>query len=183
MQDPFFIDINRGQRFTALASYVAVTAQMSGPPIDEQTGGVVTPPGYTLPYTSGSLAVYATLGASVAPSLAPVIYTQYVDNARGVVAPGAGNYIRTIPPRANVLLPVISSDAVDLLQIGLFDNSGTFINVTAIPGTIKGPMALAITDVNALLTPITLPADCYGILLASSSTRAPNYRLIYQLSV
>jgi hypothetical protein len=181
MEDPFWIDINRGQRFTALASYVAITAQMNGPPVDELTGNVIVPASaihaFTTPYVSGSLAVYAKMGMAVAPTLAPVLYTQYIDNAAGSPGPLNGSFFRVIPPRANTLLPMLMS--VGLLaqktQLQFFDNAGELIGQTSI---FTGP------GLNT--APIAIPTDAFGLVISDNLGTTPNgnnFRLIYQLSV
>lgn len=173
MQDPFWIDINRGQRFTALASYVALTAQMSSLPINEQTGNTLVPPTSTLPYISGSLPVYGTIGAHVAPSLAPVLYTQYIDNDLRSPQTTA-KYFRLIPPRANFLYPVMS----------VVDGGGNTIFLTFfdVDGTILGQTQFVATS--AFAPPIAIPPDAYIVQVNEGGfglTRG--YRLIYQLSV
>jgi hypothetical protein len=168
MQDPFYIDINRGQRFSTLASYVDVTAQMNGPPIDEATGNVIIPANFTTPFVSGSLAVYATLGMGVAPPLAPVLYTQYIDNQVAVT----NTFIRAVPERANFLFPVLLQGIGDTLKLVFINNVGSTV------GAIVDP-AFGTTPVS--VPPIPLPEDCYGVsVLVTAGT---NYRLVYQLSV
>lgn len=185
MEDQFFIDINRGQRFTALASYVAITAQMLSPPIDELTGNVVVPITYQNPgnsgigpaFLSGSLAVYATLGMAVAPSLAPVLYTQYIDyTIQNALGTGVFNSFvsRVVPPRANTVFPVLSSSPgngkfADLIQLIFFDVNGATVAET--PRQPNGSQ----------VPPIVIPEDCYGVQVGTVWQTA--YRLIYQLSV
>ena len=169
MQDAFYIDINRGQRITALASYVVVTATMGPPPIPS----TFRAPRYA-PF-SGSMAVYATLGPAVAPSIAPVLYTQYVDMGDGIVP----SFIKVVPPRANNLVALTSSvDAASALELWFLDNPGNIIDavkVTAASGTIGGAPSRFI------------PEDCYSILVkftgGSDNTSKYNWRLVYQLSV
>jgi hypothetical protein len=169
MQDPFFIDLNRGQRLTALASYVVVTVAMGPPP----PIATFRPPRFT-PF-SGSMAVYATLGPAVAPSLAPVLYTQYSDITDGVVP----QFIKVVPPRGNVLVGLQSSnDAVQAAELWMLDNPGNIIG--AIPfntctNLIGGAPTLAI------------PEDCYSLLVkfhaGADNTSKYEWRLVYQLSV
>jgi hypothetical protein len=172
MQDQFWIDINRGQRFTACVSYVAVTAQMRPPPVDELSGVVISPaafqtsPGVGPQYVSGSMVVYATLGMAVAPSLAPVEYTQFIDyNSIGEGPLQSAS--RIVPPRANFLLPLLAQQP-DTVSIFFFDNVGDTQAQTSIIN-------------NQVSNLIAIPEDTYGV--AVRGTQSQNYRLIYQLSV
>ena len=110
MSDPFFIDINRGQRFTAAASYLAVTAEMLAPP----AGGV-----------SGSMSVLGGIGFGQAVTIAPVVITQYIDSlaALAVAAP------IVVPPRCNFLLPLRSSDQNNLMLVEFLDTNSAVIDV------------------------------------------------------
>ncbi len=171
MQDPFYIDINRGQRFTALASYVAVTVQMNAPPIDEITGLPLVLLGTI---QSGSMAVYATLGPAVAPSLAPVLFTQYVDLIAPPIGPPlAAQFSRIIPPRANLLFPIQSSNISGTISLSLKNVSGQ---------NVATPPAVAAGASQALV----IPEDAYSVFVAPSvfPMGAPvAWRLVYQLSV
>lgn len=170
MQDQFWIDVNRGQRFTAVASYVAVTAQMLGPPLDNTSGDVIVPTGFNgQPYRSGSLVTYATLGAAVAPSLAPVLYTQYIDNSPGL-SPGISSYTRLIPPRANFIYPLFPSN-LGTMSFQFFDNSGR---------AIEGQIFVAGETTQA--PPYRIPADAYGVTF-TDAVRPIEFRLVYQLSM
>jgi hypothetical protein len=173
MQDPFWVDINRGQRFTAVASYVAITAQMNAPPGDTVT---------TLPVklaagavVSGSLVVYGTIGEGINPSLAPVVVTQYIDNMSGsqvVGNPYAYNLV--VPPRANILLPIVTPGgaAVGGFQLIFYDVAFTPLGQTQ---TFTGAAPMTV--------PIELPQDCYRIAIIDKSGFTENYRIVYQLSV
>ena len=167
MQDPFRIDINRGQRFTTLASYIAVTALMASPPFDPTSDGSVLLPGFT----SGSLAVYATTGVGYAASVAPCVFTQYID----APAPGAIGALQNIklvvPPRANFLLMVLSSNASDVVQLQFLDNANDVICSTQ-----------AFNN-GTLVQPIPISEDCYKINMISTGGTQANYRFVYQLSV
>jgi hypothetical protein len=171
MQDPFYIDLNRGQRITALASYVVVTVAM-GPPPPIPT---FRAPRYA--YASGSMAVYATLGPAVAPSIAPVLFTQYTDITDGVDP----QFVKVVPPRANKLVALQSSnDAAQAAELWLLDNPGNLIG--AIPFTT---CSNAIGSGN---TPeVVIPEDCYSLLVkfhaGADNTSKYEWRLVYQLSV
>jgi hypothetical protein len=178
MQDTFYMDINRGQRFTALASYVAITVKMDAPPVNQtafQGNGLplLDPAGQ---YISGSMAVYATLGMAVAPTLAPIMFTQYIDmNNTGQGGIVLLNFPRIIPPRANVLLPVMASSS-STININFFDNSGR---------PVGNPPVYNTGTPNALGPTIDIPQDAYSLLLNPNpgSTGNFSFRLIYQLSV
>lgn len=177
MEDSFWIDINRGQRFTAVASYVAVTAQMNPPPTDESTGSTLVPPPYTTPYLSGSLVTYATLGVDVAPSLSPVLYTQYIDTTRAIQ--NNDYFFRVIPPRANFLLPILQSSQVAGAKVAFqfLDNAGIVCG--------SSPIFTVGTGLN--ITPFAIPEDAFSIAISNTFGAGPgansSIRLIYQLSV
>lgn len=174
MQDPFFIDIGRGQRFSACVSYVAVTAAMLGPPLDEATGLVIAPGGFGgRTFISGSLAVYGTLGVGITPTVAPVFYTQYIDRDLTGGGPFGAPYSRVIPPRANLLVDAQSSVAADTFQLAF--------NTPAIPGFTTPVFNNGqIGAFNGGGFPIS---DDATILLVTTTAAVANYKLIYQLSV
>jgi hypothetical protein len=173
MQDQFWIDINRGQRFTTCASSVSVTAQMRSPPVDARDGGTVVPPlGQGNPYISGSMLVYATLTPYVAPTLMPVLYTQYIDMGGRVVSGFTGSIDFIIPPRANLLFPTLTSAVGQSFQYRFYDNIGN---------TIENP---PVEVMGTRTSPIVLPADCFGVQFTTTNAAvAFNGRLIYQLSL
>lgn len=166
MQDYFYVDINRGQRFTALASYVAITAKMDQPP----QSTVDT-------YVSGSMGVYATLGMGVAPSVSPVVFTQYVD--RGSTEPTeATRFNRIIPPRANRLLGLMTSATTAITaQLHFQDNAGNPVFNTEL--TIGG------ANLPSFVPILDIPQDCYNVIVSVNADQTVNYnwRLVYQLSV
>lgn len=132
MSDPFFVDINRGQRFTASASYVAVTARMLTPSVL----GV---------NRSGSLGVFGNLGYGPAVSTAPVLITQYFD----VLTVGVP-VLSTIPPRANVLVAVSGDTAGNTTQIDLVDNAGASFTFTVVGGYVSNAMNVLPADAFSL---------------------------------
>lgn len=175
MQDPFFIDINRGQRFSACVSYVAVTAAMAGPPLDDTDQSIITPGGFGgRAFVSGSIAVYATLGVGITPSLAPVLYTQYID--LNSVPSNPAQYGRIIPPRANALLAVQSSFSGDTLNVILKTptevdyQSPTFNNGEM---GVFGVAGIPISNEDTFVQ--------FGSIATASS--AQRFKLIYQISV
>lgn len=163
MQDPFYIDIGRGQRFSALVSYVAITAQAEPPPAGLFSGAVT--------YAAGSLAVYATLGIGFAPTLAPVIFSQYVDVVNAGTVAAVQAYTLPIPPRANFLLPVQSSNKSDTIRLIFLDAGGRAVSSTQDFAT------------GAVTAPIALAEDYDAVILRNEGLVFANYRLIYQLSV
>lgn len=167
MQDPFYLDIGRGQRFSALASYVAVTAQAeptpAGTPAGAFSGGVT--------YVPGSLGVYATLGVGFAPSLAPVTFTQYIDVTNPGTATTGAAYTLPIPPRANFLLPLQSGDKGGTSRLIFLDAGGRVITTTQSFAT------------GAIANPIALGEDYDAVIVRNEGAVFANYRLIYQLSV
>lgn len=165
MQDPFYLDIGRGQRFSALASYVAVTAEAEPPPAG-LFSGVVT-------YDAGALGVYATLGIGFAPSLAPVVFTQYVDTTTPGTANAGLAFTLPIPARANFLLSVQSSNKADTMRLIFLDAGGRAVASTNsfTNGTQNS------------LEPIPLAEDYDAVILRNEGGVDANYRLIYQLSV
>lgn len=169
MQDPFFIDINRGQRFTACASYVAITAQMMAPPGDTVPNLPIQ--GSTI--ESGSLVVYATLGVGVNPSPTPVLFTQYIDSISGSqVINNPYGYNLVVPPRANTLLPIIQPFSGGPFQLFFWDAAFLPLGVTQ-----------TFTQAAPMTQPIALPQDCYRITLLDKSGLTETYRIVYQLSV
>lgn len=148
MEDPFYVDIGRGQRFTATASFVGVTLQALAPPVG---------------YNAGSIALWCGLGHGQARSAAPVVYTQYVDQ----LAPaGVTNVI--IPPRANFLLPLRSSDVNNTVQLDFLDNTGAIIDSLQFGN-------------GAMITPAPLE-DAYSINITNQGMATVNYRPCFQLS-
>jgi hypothetical protein len=162
MADPYFIDLNRGQRFTAAASYVAVTAQALPPPAPFNMGsGIVT-------YTAGSLAVFGGLGLGPAPSIAPPEITLFVDTP---LAPTVSSAKLEIPNRANYLLRAPSSDPAGTTTITFFDNSGLTVieSVTILNSSVQ--------------VPIALPQDAFFVQVTNAGANLALYRVIFQLSV
>jgi len=173
MQDAFFIDINRGQRFTACVSYVAVTAAMSSTPRSEETGDVIIPNPLTgKAFVSGSLVVYASLGVGFAPSLAPVLYTQYID-LNSTDAP-AGTYTRFVPPRANRLISAQSTNGGAPLKVE-FGSPGADGFIT--PPFTNGEMGQFNGD------GLSISGDGDLLELTSTSGVPAGYKLVYQISV
>jgi hypothetical protein len=174
MQDPFFIDVNRGQRFTTCASYCAITAAMDAPPTGLDPNLVGT-------FASGSMAVYATLTANFAESEAPLQFTQFIEITNDPGSPITGQFAiasRIIPPRANLLLPfsIGGQPAVNTeFFIEVFDNSGFVLTTVKNGGTQTQSPA------------IPLAQDAYSVRLTASNlmnmTGLYTARFIYQLSV
>ena len=176
MQDPFFIDINRGQRFTACVSYVAVTALMRSTPLSENTGLPVAPGlavGNNKTYVSGSMAVYATLGIGYAISVAPLLYTQYIDSNSTDSVAGSQTYTRITPPRANLLLSAQAQLNGTTMKIN-FDTP-------AEPGLQTPPFTNAEMGVFGGGLPIS--GDGLLTLLNYTTGLPENFKLIYQISV
>lgn len=148
MEDPFFIDIGRGQRFVASASYVAVTAQALAPPSGFQ---------------AGSIALIGRLGHGEAGSLSPVTYTIPIDS---LAASAVSNVV--IPPKANFLLPVFSSDLNNTIQLEFLDNVGNRIK------------ALSFGN-GGQLYPIPL-GNAYSINVTNQGAVAANYELPFQIA-
>jgi hypothetical protein len=163
MQDVFYLDIGRGQRFSALASYVAFTAEAEPPPAG-LFSGVVT-------YVAGALGVYATLGIGFAPSLAPLVFTQYID----VLNPGTGNagaaFTLPIPPKANYILGLQSSNKSDTMRL-LFEDIGGRV-IASTNSFANG----------TLIVPIPLAEDYDAVIVRNEGGVDANYRLLYQISV
>jgi hypothetical protein len=145
MQDPFFMDIGRGQRFTVAASYVAITAQMLAPSPGD---------------ASGSMVAVAGLGFGTSPTLAPILFTQYLDAIKI-----AGTKTIIVPPRANVLLPLVSNHLVTNVTVEFLNNNGGTIQVYA-----------------AITAPIVLPEETYAIRVTNNGAFA-SFSMIFQLSV
>ncbi len=166
MQDYFYVDINRGQRFTALASYVAITAQMDPPP----TNGPLENPA-----VSGSMGVYATCGPAIAPTLAPVLFTQYVDDIPGP-APTPNGFVQIIPPRANTLLALVTNTVTsEALLLKFLNNAG------------EPTFRVSLTS-RGIPQPIVIPQDIYSVAVTFDPvgldlTGFYDWRLVYQLSV
>lgn len=162
MQDPFYIDINRGQRFTVDANYVAVTAQMATIPS---------------PAVSGSIAVFGNIGSGEAISTAPVLFTQYSDQIGPIpnnFSSGGGTvnqFSLIIPPKANILFPP------------LVVNGGTNVTLTFLD--VNGTTVWTITYAVATppLTPFFIPVDAYTVVVSSPGSISLKARLVYQLSI
>lgn len=173
MQDPFFIDINRGQRLTACVSYVAVTAMMRSTPVSENDGAVIVPSFGGNPFVSGSICVYSTLGVGFAPSQAPLLYTQYIDSNFGDVVPGSIAYNRITPPRANRLLSAQSTNGGNGLKVEFA--------APAAAGFITPPFTNGELGVFGNGLPISADGDV--VILTSTSGVAASFKLVYQISV
>jgi hypothetical protein len=157
MQNPFFIDINRGQKFSVTASYLAMTAQMTA-----------TPTGLTqVTYAGGSMAVVGNLGTGYTLTLAPVLFTQFFDEISG----GGSSQLTPIPEKANFLLPVRSSEFGVSLQIFFFDAAGVRVD------------SLPIFSVGAMTSPLEIPQDAYSVQVVNQGPGLASFRLVYQISV
>lgn len=157
MQDIFYLDINRGQRFTTSASYVAITAEALPPPSGPLFTRVVP----------GSMTVTAGLGYGACRPLAPVLYTQYIDGISASTNPVTFQ----IPPRANFLLPILVSD--NTVPITISENApgiGTIGQFTF----VSGQMTAAV--------PLAQDADQISFLYPVGASTISS-RLVFQLSL
>ena len=148
MEDPFYIDVGRGQRFVASASFVGVTIQALEPPTN---------------YSAGSINVIGRLGHGEAGTQAPLIYTLPINS---LAAAGTKNVV--IPPRANFLLPLWSSDLNNTVQLDFLDEAGALIN------------SLEFTN-GGMVAPASLE-DAHSITVTNDGASTATYRLPFQIS-
>lgn len=162
MQDVFFIDLNRGQRFTATASYMAVSAEALAPPTSMAGVGGTT-------FVGGSVVAVGSIGYGIAISRAPTVLTLYADDM-AVQPLTNSSIVFRIPPRANFLLPVYGSDYTGSFALSFQDVFGTSLGVLAF-------------NSGQLIAPIPIPQDAFQVLLANTGATNTNTRLIFQISV
>lgn len=156
-------DIGRGVRFTVVGNYVAVNV-VAGPP--SKTGTVYDP---TAPITVG-----ASLGAFAAPSQAPLIMTEYLDN----LDQGAGNEsgFILIPMKAVQLLPVQSNLAAG--ETATLEFYGYGGGTAPLATAVVAPLAA-----NASQFPIPIPGDIAFVRVINNGATSRSFRLPFQLSL
>lgn len=146
--DKIFFDVGRGQRVTVVADIAYLSAIMLPPP----TG-----------YFSGSMSVGAVMCVNASPTAAPPVVTSFVDG----LAEGDSSDPIVIPPRANFLLPVLST-RVSGLRLDFQNQAGQSLFVPAFTvGTQSTSIALC---------------DAYQVVVTNVTGGNADIRLPFQLS-
>lgn len=146
-------DVGLGTRFTVVGNYISVLVGM-----DPVPGNTLSSQPYVI---GGSVGVFA------APSLAPVLLTEYADE----LANGATATFRR-PLRAVQILNLVTSATAGASEIAFFGANGVgFIARLSIP---SGTLALS---------PIPIPNDVGVITVTNNTGNSANYRLVFQLSL
>lgn len=147
-------DLAEGVRFTVVGNYIALSVGMA-PPAAGSTSPVITAGG--------------SIGAFAAPSLAPVIYTTYIDH---LAAAGATDFI-AIPLRAKAVLPIQSGLNVgETFTLNFYDTGGNFITRVFYQQSYNQPVS-----------PVPITGDVAFVTLDNNSAAANAFRIPWQLSL
>lgn len=150
-------DIAFGTRFTVVGSYVSVLAALNPPRAD---------------FPQGQVTVAASLGFFAAPSLAPVMYTEYIDGLSNNPV-GNANLSALIqrPAKAMVLLPMQSSLALGTATIEFY----------ALDGIL--PQYVVNWTNSAQNQPIPLSNDIAWLRVRNTGGGVANFRLPFQIAL
>lgn len=148
-------DVGLGTRFTVVGNYVSVLVALNPPRAD---------------FTKGQITVCASIGFFAAPSLAPVIYTEYVDGLSNVAPDNVSRLIRR-PAKAMQLLPMQSSLAAGTARI-------EFLSLDAF--TARSVVTWTNSAQNI---PIPLAGDVVWIRVTNTGGGAADFQLPFQLAL
>ena len=145
-------DVGHGTRFTVAGSYVEVFAGLNPPRIDFQEG---------VAYVGCSLGFFA------APSLAPVMLTEYIDQ----LANGATSAFYPRPAKAMVLLPMQSTIAAGTAVLRFYgQNQSTPLYVVNFTNSAQN-------------VPIPITNDVAWVTVQNTGGGAADFRLPWQLAL
>ena len=150
-------DIGWGVRFTVVGNYVSVLASMAPP----QTGR-----------PAGIMTVGGSIGMFAAPSVAPVLFTEYVDELTNT---DSSDFIPR-PMHAVQLLPLLTDALLGTTQIDFFGFGGGAIAATQLYSIVFPSGTLG-------MSPIPLAGDVAFITITNNTGVLANYRLPFQLSM
>lgn len=145
-------DVGYGTRFTVAGSYVEVLAGLNPPRIDFQEGYAY---------------VGCSLGFFAAPSLAPVMLTEYIDQLAG----GATSVFYPRPAKAMMLLPVQSTLAAGTAVLSFYGQNQS------------GPLYVVNYTNSAQNVPIPITNDVAWVRVQNTALGAADFRLPWQLAL
>ena len=156
-------DIGRGVRFTVVGNYVAVNV-VAGPPLKENN--IFDP--------TASITVGASLGAFAAPSMTPLILTEYVDFLDTGIANESG--FIALPVKAVMLLQPQSDLRIgETATLEFFGYGG---------GTVPTMTATYAKQSNlGTEFPLPLPGDISFVRVINNGAAQRSFRLPFQLSL
>ena len=153
-------DIANGVRFNVVGNYISVNVAMGPPRI---TASVFDP--------TAQITVGASIGTFASPSLAPLIFTEYVDY---LPAGGTSDFI-TIPAKAVQLLPIQNDLAVgETVELTFFGYGGGSARLTDVYCTKSG---------TAAMPPIPITGDISFVRVRNIGVVTRSFRLPFQLSL
>lgn len=145
------VNLDIGQRCTVVGSYVSVSVALNPPRTD---------------YPQGQATIGASMGFFAAPSVAPVIYTYYIDD----LGEGITSALIPRPPKAIYLQPIQSLVIGGSAEIYFYALDGTVVQY-AVP-YINGSQNV----------PIPITGDI-AFLKVKNTGAGPRFRLPFELSL